>query len=182
VSHRYSLSLTVRNRHVIYVQLLLFGACIGVVSGMLGIGGGIILVPGLMLLFGFTQQEAQGTSLAALIPPIGIFAALVYYQNGFVKIPVAGAVAVGFMVGALGGALLVPRVPIEWLRLAFGALLLYLGGAFVCVEFPAKSVSMAALPAGLAAIVTAIGAWLRGRQLPGRQKLPPPDGTTEYHI
>src|SRR5438034_10904108 len=105
-------------RDVFYFQLLLFGACIGVVSGMLGIGGGIILVPGLMLLFGYSQQEAQGTSLAALIPPIGIFAAIVYYQNDYVKIPVAAAVAGGFMIGAFFGALLVPRVSIEWLRLA----------------------------------------------------------------
>ena len=109
-----------------YFQLLLFGVFIGVISGMLGIGGGIILVPGLMLLFGFTQQEAQGTSLAALIPPIGIFAAMVYWQHGFVKIPVAAAVAAGFMIGALGGALVVPRMPVDWLRLGFGVLLLYL--------------------------------------------------------
>jgi uncharacterized membrane protein YfcA len=167
---------------VLYVQLLLFGACIGVMSGMLGIGGGIILVPGLMLLFGFSQQEAQGTSLAALIPPIGIFAAMVYYQNGYVKIPVAGAVAVGFMFGALGGALLLPRVPIEWLRLAFGGLLLYLGCSFVFFGFPAKSISMAALPAGISAVLVALSAWLRGRLGPPLTKLPAPDAQTEYHI
>ena len=165
-----------------YFQLLLFGACIGVISGMLGIGGGIILVPGLMLLFGFSQQEAQGTSLAALIPPIGIFAAMVYWQHGFVKIPVAGAVAAGFMIGALGGALLVPRLPLDWLRLGFGALLLYLGCSFVFVGFPPRNFSAAALPAGLAAVLVAIGAWLRGKRIPARAKLPPPDGQTEYHI
>src|SRR5262245_56370989 len=60
---------------LVYFQLILFGACIGVLSGMLGIGGGIILVPGLILLFGFTQQEAQGTSLAVLSIPIFAFAA-----------------------------------------------------------------------------------------------------------
>jgi uncharacterized membrane protein YfcA len=166
---------------VLYVQLLLFGVCIGVVSGLLGIGGGIILVPGLMLLFGFSQQEAQGTSLAALIPPIGIFAAMVYYQNDYVKIPVATAVALGFMVGALGGALLLPRVPLEWLRLAFGGLLLYLGCSFVFGGVAPKSFA-AALPGGVAAALVAIGAWLRGRQIVARTKLRPPDGETEYHI
>ncbi|HZN36271.1 MAG TPA: TSUP family transporter, partial [Pirellulaceae bacterium] len=70
------------------LYLFLFGVAIGIVSGLLGIGGGILLVPGLMLLFQFSQQEAQGTSLAVLIPPIGIFAALVYIQNGDVKLPV----------------------------------------------------------------------------------------------
>ena len=167
---------------MLYFQLLLFGACIGVISGMLGIGGGIILVPGLMLLFGYSQQEAQGTSLAALIPPIGIFAAMVYWQHGLVKIPVAAAVAAGFMIGAFGGALLVPRVPVDWLRLGFGALLLYLGCSFVFAGFPPRTFSAAALPAGVAAILAAIGAWLRGKQMPARMKLPPPDGQTEYHI
>src|SRR6266404_9198266 len=106
---------------------------------MLGIGGGIILVPGLMVLFGYSQQEAQGTSLAALIPPIGIFAALVYWQHGYVKVPVAASVAGGFMIGARVGALLVggmPRLglrplPTSWLLLGFGALLLYVGFTFV---------------------------------------------------
>jgi uncharacterized protein len=167
---------------VLYVLLLLMGAGVGVVSGMLGIGGGIILVPGLMLLFGFSQQEAQGTSLAAMIPPIGIFAAMVYYQSGYVRLPVAGAVAVGFMVGAYFGALLVPRVSVDWLRMGFGGLLLYLGCSFVLVGFPPRGVSAAALPAGLAALLVAIGAWLRGKQMTEGAKLPPPDGQTEYHI
>jgi uncharacterized membrane protein YfcA len=175
---------------VLYVQLLLFGVCIGVVSGLLGIGGGIILVPGLMLLFGFSQQEAQGTSLAALIPPIGIFAALVYYRNGDVKIPVAGAVAAGFMLGALIGALFVRKVPVDWLRLGFGALLLYVGFSFVLAPLLAvlapklapKTTVMAALPAGLAAFFALIGAWLRGKHRAARASLPPPDRQTEYHI
>jgi uncharacterized membrane protein YfcA len=168
---------------VLYVQLVLFGACIGIISGVLGIGGGILLVPGLMLLFQLSQQEAQGTSLAALIPPIGIFAAMVYYQSGFVKIPVAVAVAAGFMVGAFFGALLVPRFPVEWLRVAFGVLLLYLGCSFVFIGFPPRTLVAAALPAGLAALLAAMGAWLRGkRRLAVIPKLPPPDGQTEYHI
>lgn len=167
---------------VFYFQLVLFGVAIGVFSGMLGIGGGIVLVPGLMFLFHFSQQEAQGTSLAALIPPIGIFAALVYYQNGYVRIPVAAAVAGGFMIGALGGALLLPRIPVAGLRLAFGGLLLYLGLSFVFFGFPPKNITFAALPAGLAAMLTAIGAWLRGQHLPGRTKLRPPSNETEYHI
>lgn len=167
---------------MLYAELLLFGACIGFISGMLGIGGGIILVPGLMLLFQFTQEEAQGTSLAALIPPIGIFAAIVYYNNDLVKIPVATAVAAGFMVGAYFGALMVPKMPIEWLRLAFGGLLLYLGCSFVFFGFPPKSVSLAALPSGIAALLTALAAWLRGRRAAAGMKLPSPDEHTEYHI
>jgi uncharacterized membrane protein YfcA len=166
---------------MLYLQLALFGACVGVASGLLGIGGGVILVPGLMLLFSFSQQEASGTSLAALIPPIGIFAAMVYYQNGLVKIPVAGAVAAGFMFGALGGALLLPRVSIEWLRLAFGGLLLYLGFSFVLLG-PTRGATLAALPAGLAGLMVAVGALLRGRRISRHRRLPLPDNETEYHI
>lgn len=113
------------------ILLLVFGAAVGFLSGLLGIGGGVVLVPGLILLFGFSQSEAQGTSLAVMIPPIGIFAAVVYYQHGYVRLPVVGLVAVGFMLGALLGAKLVPHLPLELLRVAFGVLLLYLGFAFV---------------------------------------------------
>ena len=161
--------------------LFLFGVAIGIISGLFGIGGGIVLVPGLMLLFRFTQQEAQGTSLAAMIPPIGIFAALVYYQNDQVKLPVAAAIALGIMVGAFFGALLVPKLPVGWLQLGFGGLLLYLGFKFVLGDFVPKHVA-AALPAGLAAILAAVGAWLRGRRAVLAPKLPPPDSHHEYHI
>jgi uncharacterized membrane protein YfcA len=164
---------------VLYIQLLLFGACIGVMSGMLGIGGGIILVPGLILLFGFSQQEAQGTSLAALSMPIFAFAAVVYYKYGYVKIPATAAVAVGIMLGAYVGARLIPVVPIAWLRLAFGGLLFYLGCLFVFGPYLTRST--AALPAGVAFVIVAVGAWLRGQRA-SSAKLPPPDGETEYHI
>ena len=164
---------------MLYVQLLLFGACVGVVSGMLGIGGGIILVPGLMLLFGFTQHEAQGTSLAALSTPIFAFAAVVYYRYGHVRIPATAAVAVGIMVGAYLGARLIPHVPVAWLRLAFGALLVYLGLMFVFGPYVPRTA--AALPAGVAFVIAAIGAWLRGRPQ-AVSKLPPPNEEMEYHI
>ena len=100
--------------------LALFGVVVGILSGLLGIGGGIVLVPGLMLLFGFSQPEAQGTSLAVLIPPIGLFAAMVYYQHGYVRLPVVGWIALGFVVGAFIGAKLVPSIPLSALRIAFG--------------------------------------------------------------
>ena len=164
-----------------YVQLLLFGVAIGVLSGLLGIGGGIMLIPGLMLLFGFSQQEAQGTSLAAMVPPIGIFAALVYYQHGYVRLPVAAVVAIGFMVGAFLGAKLVPHMPLHWLRLAFGGLLLYLGVTFVFGSHLPRT--LAALPAGVSAVLVFIGAWLkRSQPRKPRRNLPPPGEDVEYHI
>lgn len=83
-----------------WLWLFLFGSAIGVVSGLLGIGGGVLLIPGLMLLFGFSRAESAGTSLAVMVPPIGLFAALVYYQHGYVRLPVVGFIAVGFLLGA----------------------------------------------------------------------------------
>jgi uncharacterized protein len=164
---------------VFYVQLFLFGACCGVVSGMLGIGGGVILVPGLMLLFGFTQPEAQGTSLAALCMPILAFAAAVYYKYGHVKLPVTGAVALGIMVGAYVGAQLINYVPQAGLRVAFGGLLLYLGMAFVFG--PHLPRTAAALPAGVTLVLVALGAWLRGKRA-AVGKIAPPSEEMEYHI
>lgn len=160
--------------------LLLFGAIIGAISGLLGIGGGVLLIPGLVLLFGFTQTEAQGTSLAVLIPPIGIFAAVVYYQHGFVRLPIVGLIAVGFMVGAYFGARLVPHVPPTYLRVAFGVLMLYLG--FVFVLNPNVGRAGVALPAGLAATITTVLAYVFRRRARSKTMLPPPSSVHEYHI
>lgn len=171
---------------MLYFQLLLFGVCIGVISGMLGIGGGIILVPGLILLFDFSQREAQGTSLAALSVPIFVFAAAVYYKYGYVRLPATAAVAAGIMLGAFAGALLIAKLPhasIAWLRGAFGGLLLYIGGLFVLQFAFGRDLPrfVTALPAGISLLIVALAAWIRGKR-PAPMNLPPPDGQTEYHI
>jgi uncharacterized membrane protein YfcA len=163
-----------------YALLLLFGIAVGIVSGLLGIGGGVVLVPGLVYLFGFSQPEAQGTSLAVLIPPIGLFAAIVYYQHGFVRVPVVGWLALGIVVGAVLGAKAVPLVPVTALRLSFGVLMLYLGFAYVLS--PGASRTAAALPAGLAALTSAaLFFWRRNRLKKSAQHHPPGDDV-EYHI
>jgi uncharacterized membrane protein YfcA len=163
-----------------WIWMLLFGTAIGICSGLLGIGGGVLLVPGLILLFGFSQPEAQGTSLAVLIPPIGIFAAAVYYQHGYVRLPVVGFIAFGFLLGAFAGAHLVPLVPVFWLRPAFGFLLLYLGFSFLFN--PGADRTNTALPAGIATAFTAVAVrWLRW-QVSTRRPLAPPGDDVEYHI
>jgi uncharacterized membrane protein YfcA len=98
-----------------------------------------------------------------------------------VRLPVAAVVAVGFMVGAYLGARLVPHMPLSWLRLAFGGLLLYLGLAFVFGTHLPRT--MAALPAGISAALVLIGAWLK-RSPPRKPggNLPPPGEEVEYHI
>jgi len=107
--------------------LLLCGCLIGIVSGLIGIGGGVLVIPLLVFFFHFNQQMAIGTSLAMLLPPIGILAVIDYYKHGNVNLPFAILLACGFAIGALGGARI---VNLGWLgehalRLLFGALMLY---------------------------------------------------------
>jgi len=84
--------------------LILLGIAAGVASGMVGIGGGVILVPALVFLFGLTQHQAQGTTLALMVPPIGIIAAWTYWRQGYVDLRIAALIAAGFLIGSLLGA------------------------------------------------------------------------------
>jgi uncharacterized membrane protein YfcA len=103
---------------------ILLGLIAGVLSGLVGIGGGVIVVPALVYLFGLTQHQAQGTTLALLIPPIGLLAALEYYKAGYVDLKIVGFVCLGFFLGAVLGAKLAIGFSEETLRRTFGVLLL----------------------------------------------------------
>ena len=103
---------------------LLLGLLAGVLSGLLGIGGGIIVVPALVLLFGFSQHTAQGTTLAMMIPPIGLLAAWAYYSKGFVDVKVAGLMCIGFFIGGFLGAKFAAPIPDIMLKRIFGAAML----------------------------------------------------------
>ncbi|MBP7563650.1 MAG: TSUP family transporter, partial [Candidatus Cloacimonetes bacterium] len=81
--------------------LLLLGLVTGILSGVIGIGGGIVMIPALVFLFNMTQQQAQGTTLAMMVPPIGFLAAYTYYKAGFVDIKIAGVLCIGFFIGGL---------------------------------------------------------------------------------
>jgi uncharacterized membrane protein YfcA len=89
---------------MVWLALIMLGLAAGAVSGLVGIGGGVIVAPALVLLFGFSQKMAQGTTLALLIPPIGILAVLYYYKHGLVNVGAASLIAVGFVAGSLIGA------------------------------------------------------------------------------
>ncbi len=107
------------------------GAVAGVLSGLFGIGGGIILVPALVYMFGLTQHQAQGTTLAILIPPIGLLAALRYYYSGHVKLNMAAFICLGFFFGALLGAHYIQSVPDPTLKKMFGLLLVAVGARMI---------------------------------------------------
>jgi len=106
------------------ILLILLGLAAGILSGLFGIGGGIIIIPALVFLFGLTQQQAQGTTLALLIPPIGLLAALTYYRQGYVDLRIAGLIIVGFFFGGLVGAKVATSLSNAVLQKMFGVLLL----------------------------------------------------------
>ncbi len=104
--------------------LLLLGLIAGVLGGLFGIGGGIIIIPALVLLFGFSQHQAQGTTLALLVPPIGILAAWTYYRQGYVDLKAAAFICLGFLFGALIGANIAMGLSNTLLQRIFGVVLL----------------------------------------------------------
>ena len=108
--------------------VLIIGLLIGTVSGMIGIGGGVLVIPVLMFAFGFSQAKANGTSMAMLLPPIGIFAVMAYSGKGNIDWRFAALLAVGFAAGAYIGAKL---VNLGWIhptmiRILFALLLVYI--------------------------------------------------------
>jgi hypothetical protein len=108
-------------------QILFLGFAIGVLSGIIGIGGGVILIPSLIWLLGMSQRKAQGTSLAALLLPVGIFAFWTYYREGNADLRVGLLVAAGFAVGGLFGGWGAQYIPELWLRRIFAATLITIG-------------------------------------------------------
>jgi len=103
---------------------LLLGLIAGIFSGLIGIGGGVIIVPALVLLFGLAQHEAQGTTLALLVPPIGLLAAWTYYRQGYVDLKIAAFVCAGFFLGGLLGARIATGLSNVVLEKVFGVALL----------------------------------------------------------
>jgi len=103
---------------------LLLGLTAGIFSGVIGIGGGIIIVPALVFLFGLSQHQAQGTTLALLVPPIGILAAWTYYRQGYVNLQIAAFICLGFFFGSLLGAKVAIGLSDTALEKVFGVALL----------------------------------------------------------
>ncbi|MCU0608863.1 MAG: sulfite exporter TauE/SafE family protein [Chitinispirillaceae bacterium] len=107
--------------------LILIGCSAGTVSGLVGIGGGIIIVPALMFLAGYPQMTAVGTSIAILLPPVGLAAAAQYYRTGHVDVKAAVIIAATFFLFAWAGAFFSKRVDPVILRICFGALTILIG-------------------------------------------------------
>jgi uncharacterized membrane protein YfcA len=121
---------------LLFFQLLLLGLVSGLFVGMFGIGGGAIMVPAMVLLLGFDQKLASGTSLAAQIMPIGLLGALVYYENGNINIKYALLIAVGLLIGAFFGAKFtnLPSISSLMMKNIFGVFLILTGLRYLFIK------------------------------------------------
>ena len=113
------------------VLALTIGGFAGILGGLFGIGGGILIVPALIFVAGYSQQRAQGTSLVALIAPVGLLGLIEYYRRGDADLKVGSLIAVGFLFGALGGAKLAVQLDEIVLRRGFAALLVVVAAYLV---------------------------------------------------
>jgi len=106
------------------IILLIIGICAGLLSGFVGVGGGIVIVPALVFFLGYSQHMAQGTSLALMLPPIGLLGFYNYYKSGNTNITAAAIIAVAFIAGAYFGSKLSISLDQRIVKRIFGAIML----------------------------------------------------------
>lgn len=104
--------------------LALIGLIAGTLGGMVGIGGGLIIVPAMIYFLGADQKIAQGTSIAIMLPPIGLFAAINYYKAGYINVKYAAIIAVTFLLGGYLGSKLAIALPEAVLKKVFAVFLI----------------------------------------------------------
>jgi uncharacterized membrane protein YfcA len=111
-----------------YLILLCIGLGAGILSGMFGIGGGLVIVPALLFILKMKEFEALGTSLAALIPPVGLLGAMEYWRNGHINLRYAGLLALGLFIGAYFGARITLGLSPDLVRKLYAIFLLAVAG------------------------------------------------------
>lgn len=110
------------------IILVIIGILAGAMSGLLGIGGGIIVIPALVMILGYSQQAAQGTSLGLLLPPIGILAVINYYNKGYVNVKAVIIMAAAFLVGSYFSSKIATEIPEAMLKKIFAVFLIFYAG------------------------------------------------------
>jgi len=105
------------------IILIIVGVVAGSLSGVLGIGGGLVMVPALVYFLKMSQHSAQGTTLALMLPPITILSTYVYWKNGFVDLRVCLYLCLGFLVGSYFGGKLAVTIPAVYLKKTFAIFL-----------------------------------------------------------
>src|SRR4051794_14464659 len=107
--------------------LIGIGVFVGIYSGIMGLGGGTVMIPVLVLLLGFNQHQAVATSLAVMIPPVTLPAVIAYYKEGHVNLRIAAFIAIGFLAGAYLGAFVANQLPDKAMKMVFAFVLVYVG-------------------------------------------------------
>ena len=113
------------------VTIMIIGVVAGVFSGFVGLGGGMIVVPALVFFLGFSQHSAQGTSLAMMLPPIGILAVYNYHRAGHLDIKVALILAASFIIGSYFGSKYAIALPADTVKKVFGVVIILIGIKFL---------------------------------------------------
>ena len=120
------------------VILILIGLVAGILSGLVGVGGGILMVPALVLILGFTQKQAQGTSLGIMLLPVGILAVIQYYKQGYVDFQMVFIIAAAFVLGGFLGSKIALNISDEKMKKIFGLILLMVSLKMLFFDTPAK--------------------------------------------
>ena len=121
--------------------LVVVGVAAGILSGLVGIGGGLIIVPALIFFLGFSQKMAQGTSLGILLLPIGILAVFQYYRAGFVNVHTVWLVALGFIAGGYFGSRIALSLPQETVKKIFAIVLLLIAFKMLFIDKKVKEIA-----------------------------------------
>lgn len=125
------------------LMIVLVGIAAGVMGGLVGVGGGIIIVPALVYLLGFSQKTAQGTSLGLIMLPVGILGVLQYYKQGHVDFRVVGLLAIGFLIGSYFGSKVALRLPQDTVKKIFAVFMIIMAVKMLFLDKP-KPVNTAA--------------------------------------
>lgn len=121
--------------------LLMVGFAAGILSSMVGIGGGIVVVPALVFIFGLSQKTAQGTSLAMLLPPIGILGVLLYHKSGDVRWDYALLLIIAFIAGSYFGAKWVQGLNTIMVKRIFAVFMIVVAVKYLFFDKPKNTVT-----------------------------------------
>jgi hypothetical protein len=122
--------------------VIVIGIAAGMLSGLVGVGGGIIIVPALVYLIGFSQKAAQGTSLGVLLLPVGILGVLQYYKQGHIDLKVVGYLSLGFIVGGFFGSKIALSISQETAKKIFALLMIVIAVKMIFFDRPKKEITM----------------------------------------
>jgi uncharacterized membrane protein YfcA len=107
-----------------FLIIIMVGIAAGMLSGLVGVGGGLVIVPALIYFIGFSQKTAQGTSLAMIMLPVGIFGVMQYYKQGHVDFKIVGLLAIGFLAGSFFGSKIALSISQDMLKKVFALLMI----------------------------------------------------------